>query len=88
MELDETSVNAWSQGNSKVIKGSHIINWDEGDDSTANPDTTDYSFEVVHFSNVGYQDSLAVSGSNTSRRVNIRLKIRLVKNYYGISRTR
>ena len=51
---DETSVNAWSQGNSKVIKGSHIINWDEGDDSTANPDTTDYSFEVVHFSNVGY----------------------------------
>ena len=52
-----------SQGNSKVIKGSHIINWDEGDDSTANPDTTDYSFEVVHFSNVGYRDSLAVSGN-------------------------
>ena len=64
---DETSVNAWSQGNSKVIKGSHIINWDEGDsapaDSTANPDTYDYSWEVVHFSNVGYRDSLAVSGN-------------------------
>ncbi len=66
---DETSVNAWSQGNSKVIKGSHIINWDEGDDSTANPDTTDYSFEVVHFSNVGYRDSLAVSGNEVEESI-------------------
>ena len=27
--------------------------------------TDDYSFEVVHYANVGYQDSLAVGGSNT-----------------------
>ena len=61
IESGETSVNAWSQGDSKVVKGSHISGWDEGDQS----DDSDYSFEVVHFSNVGYQDSLAVGGSNT-----------------------
>ena len=43
----ETSVNAWNQGNSRVIKGSHISGWTEGDE-TSNTDT-DYSFEVVHF---------------------------------------
>ena len=58
----ETSINAWSQGNSRVIKGSHIADWDEGAD--ADSTTGDYSFEVVHFSNVGYRDSLAVSGNN------------------------
>ena len=31
---DETSVNAWSQGNSRVIKGSHISGWTEGDESS------------------------------------------------------
>ena len=56
----ETSVNAWNQGNSRVIVGSHISGWTEGDESA----TSDYSFEVVHFSNVGYRDSLAVSGNN------------------------
>jgi len=56
----ETSINAWSQGNSRVIKGSHISGWTEGDEA----DDSDYSFEVVHFSNVGYRDSLAVSGNN------------------------
>ena len=61
IESGETSVNAWSQGDSKVVKGSHISGWTEGDESS----NADYSFEVVHFSNVGYQDSLAVGGSNT-----------------------
>ena len=61
IESGETSVNAWSQGDSKVVKGSHISGWTEGDESA----NADYSFEVVHFSNVGYQDSLAVGGSNT-----------------------
>ena len=56
----ETSINAWTQGNSQVIKGSHISGWTEGDEA----DDSDYSFEVVHFSNVGYRDSLAVSGNN------------------------
>ena len=59
IESGETSVNAWSQGDSKVVKGSHISGWTEGDESS----NADYSFEVVHFSNVGYQDSLAVGGS-------------------------
>src|SRR6056300_1795635 len=61
VESGETSVNAWSQGNSKVIKGSHISGLVEGDETSNND--TDYSFEVVHYSNVGYQDSLAVGGS-------------------------
>ena len=52
IESGETSVNAWSQGDSKVVKGSHISGWTEGDESA----NADYSFEVVHFSNVGYQD--------------------------------
>jgi hypothetical protein len=64
---DETNGHtAWSQGDSRVIKGSHIADWDEGDDST-----DDYSFEVVHFSNVGYQDSLAVGTSQTLKEESI-----------------
>ena len=61
VESGETSVNAWSQGDSKVVKGSHISGWTEGDESSG----ADYSFEVVHYSNVGYQDSLAVGTSQT-----------------------
>ena len=59
VESGETSINAWSQGDSKVVKGSHISGWTEGDESSG----ADYSFEVVHYSNVGYQDSLAVGTS-------------------------
>ena len=58
----ETSVNAWTQGNSRVVKGSHISGWTEGDQSN----NADYSFEVVHFSNVGYQDSIQDSGNEES----------------------
>ena len=61
VESGETSINAWSQGDSKVVKGGHISGWTEGDESSG----ADYSFEVVHYSNVGYQDSLAVGTSNT-----------------------
>jgi len=61
VESGETSVNAWSQGDSKVVKGSHISGWTEGDESSG----ADYSFEVVHYQNVGYQDSLAVGTSQT-----------------------
>ena len=58
----ETSVNAWSQGNSRVIKGSHITGWTEGDESS----NADYSFEVVHFSNVGYKDAIQDNGNEES----------------------
>ena len=61
-ESGDNPHNAWSQGNSRVIKGSHIVDWDEGDQS----DDSDYSFEVVHFSNVGYQDSIQDSGNEES----------------------
>ena len=57
----ETSVNAWNQGNSRVVKGSHISGWNEGEESD-----DDYSFEVVHFSNVGYTDSIQDSGNEQS----------------------
>ena len=63
----ETSINAWTQGNSQVIKGSHISGWTEGDEA----DDSDYSFEVVHFSNVGYRDSLAVSGNNYEESISL-----------------
>ena len=59
VESGENSVNAWTQGNSRVIKGSHIAGWTEGDESA----NADYSFEVVHYSNVSYQDSLAATGN-------------------------
>ena len=60
VESGETSVNAWSQGNSRVIKGSYLTdNFTEGDESAG----ADYSFEVVYYDDVGYQDSLAVGGS-------------------------
>ena len=60
----ETSINAWTQGNSRVIKGSHISGWTEGDETSNN--STDYSFEVVHYSNVGYTDAIQSSGNETS----------------------
>ena len=60
----ETEVNAWNQGNSRVIKGSHIAGWTEGDETSNND--TDYSFEVVHFSNVGYTDSIQSNGNEQS----------------------
>ena len=60
----ETSINAWSQGNSRVIKGSHISGWTEGDETSNG--STDYSFEVVHYSNVGYTDSIQSSGNEQS----------------------
>ena len=58
----ETSGNAWNQGNSKVIKGSHIVNWNQGDQD----DDSDYSFEIVYFQNVGYTDSIQSNGNEQS----------------------
>ena len=60
----ETPINAWNQGNSRVIVGSHIADWNEGDE--ASNDSTDYSFEVTYFQNVGYTDSIQSSGNEQS----------------------
>ena len=60
----ETSVNAWNQGNSRVIKGSHISGWTEGDETSNND--TDNSFEVVHFENIGYKDGIQDNGNEES----------------------
>ncbi len=59
---EESAVSAWTQGNSRVIKGSHISGWNEGDESS----NADYSFEVVYFSNVGYTDAIQSNGNETS----------------------
>ena len=59
---EESATNAWSQGNSRVIKGSHIVNWNQGDQD----DDSDYSYEIVYFQNVGYQDSIQDSGNEES----------------------
>ena len=59
---EETAINAWSQGNSRVVKGSHISGWTEGDESSG----ADYSFEVTYFQNVGYTDSIQNSGNEQS----------------------
>ena len=46
----ETAINAWNQGNSRVVKGSHISSWTE---------ETKMRFRLFfgssYFSNVGYQ---------------------------------
>jgi hypothetical protein len=62
VESGETNIDAWSQGNSKVVKGSQISGWTEGDESS----TADYSFEVTYYSNVGYTDTIQSSGNEVS----------------------
>ena len=76
----ETSVNAWSQGNSRVIKGSHITGWTEGDESSG----ADYSFEVVHYSNVGYQDSIQDDGNEEAETDNRYDWLRITMVSHGV----
>ena len=61
IETGETGAGAWASGDSKVVKGSYLSGWTEGDEDAS----ADYSFEVVHFTDTGYQDSLAVGSSTT-----------------------
>ena len=53
----------WDHDDTEVLKGTHLAASTEGD-STAG---ADYSYEVVHYSNVGYVDSLQTAGSEISQ---------------------
>ena len=50
----------------RVEKGSYISGWTEGDENAG----AHYSYEVVHYSNVGYIDSLQVAGQEVSQANN------------------
>ena len=56
----------WDHDDTEVLKGSHLSSATEGD-STAG---ADYSYEVVHYSNVGYVDSLQTADEEKSESNN------------------
>ena len=56
----------WDDDDTEVLKGSWLNSATEGD-STAG---ADYSYEVVHYSNVGYVDSLQTADSEKSEENN------------------
>jgi len=56
----------WDHEDTEVLKGSHLSSATEGD-STAG---ADYSYEVVHYSNVGYVDSLQTADEEKSESNN------------------
>ena len=65
IESGETSVN----GKPRKFKSLKVHTFQAllGDETSNND--TDYSFEVVHYENVGYQDSLAVSGNQVEESI-------------------
>ena len=52
----------WNQDSTRVEKGSFLANYTEGDSSAGH----DYSYEVVHYGDVGYTDSLDNAGNEIS----------------------
>ena len=52
----------WGHDSTHVEKGAYISGWTEGDSS----ENAHYSYEVVHYPNVGYTDSLDAGGSEIS----------------------
>ena len=53
----------WSHEDTEVIKGAHLLTGTEGDSTLG----ADYSYEVVHYSNVGYIDSLQSANNEKSQ---------------------
>ena len=53
----------WTHDSTHVEKGAYINGWTEGDDGSGG---AHYSYEVVHYSNVGYTDGIASNGSEKS----------------------
>ncbi len=51
----DNDIFTWGHDSTRVEKGAYINGWTEGDSSAG----AHYSYEVVHYSNVGYVDSLA-----------------------------
>jgi len=52
----------WSHDSTRVEKGTYLGGFTEGDSSAG----ADYSYEVVHYEDVGYRDSLANAGNEIS----------------------
>ena len=58
----DNDIFTWGHDSTRVEKGAYINGWTEGD-STAG---AHYSYEVVHYSNVGYTDSLDAANNEIS----------------------
>ena len=53
----------WDHDDTEVVKGSYITGWTEGDESA----NAHYSYEVTHYSNIGYVDSLQTADQEISQ---------------------
>ena len=53
----------WTHDSTHVEKGAYITGWTEGDNAE---NGHHYSYEVVHYSNVGYTDGIASAGNEKS----------------------
>ena len=53
----------WTHDSTHVEKGAYINSWTEGDNAE---NGHHYSYEVVHYPNVGYTDGIASAGNEKS----------------------
>ena len=58
----DNDIFTWGHDSTHVEKGAYISGWTEGDSAS----NAHYSYEVVHYPNVGYTDSLDAGGSEIS----------------------
>ena len=58
----DNDIFTWGHDSTRVEKGAYINGWTEGDSSAG----AHYSYEVVHYSNVGYTDSLDAANNEIS----------------------
>ena len=58
----DNDIFTWAHDSTHVQKGAHITGWTEGDNALS----SHYSYEVVHYANVGYTDGIASNGSEKS----------------------
>ena len=58
----DNDIFTWGHDSTRVEKGAYINGWTEGDSSAG----AHYSYEVVHYANVGYTDSLDAANNEIS----------------------
>ena len=58
----DNDIFTWGHDSTRVEKGAYINGWTEGDSSAG----AHYSYEVVHYANVGYTDSLDAANNELS----------------------
>ena len=59
----DNDIFTWGHDSTHVEKGAHITGWTEGDNAESGHH---YSYEVVHYANVGYTDGIASNGNEKS----------------------